>query len=268
MSRIGYYSSNGFQLGAVIGWPCDQYLLFVSVHLVDRAHFELKALWIGCCLYPSTGGPAWLQEVVHNQYPPLLGVSTRVSPIEAQGLAILGLCHNLESPTASSPSLSLTLPASVPWPLSCSTLHSFFNPLPSYPPQISLLFPPLRKSHPSIGPPCYLVCMGLLNIEWLSRILLLYPLKSEYMPWMSFCVWLTSLLLILFVSENIPCMALGWNITSVKVIFLFYPFTWKIHGVLVSNNWVVLHCVNKPHFLYLLFSGRTSRLFLVSGYYK
>ena len=38
-----------------------------------------------------------------------------------------------------------------------SALYSLSNPLPSYPPQISLLFPPLRKSHSSIGPPCYLV---------------------------------------------------------------------------------------------------------------
>ena len=34
------------------------------------------------------------------------------------------------------------------------------------------------------------------------------------------------------------------------------------------NRWIVLHCVNEPHFLYPLFNWRTSGLFPVFGYYK
>jgi hypothetical protein len=51
-------------------------------------------------------------------------------------------------------------------------------------------------------------------------------------------------------------------------ILKFYSFTWKIHDVLVSNCWIVFHCVDVPHFLYSFFSWGTSRLFPVSACYE
>ena len=35
----------------------------VPTLLVGRINFRLKVLWVGWCLYCSTGVPVWLQEV-------------------------------------------------------------------------------------------------------------------------------------------------------------------------------------------------------------
>jgi hypothetical protein len=68
VSRISVYLWDGSQVGAVIGWPFPQSLsLFVPVHLVGRTYFRAEALWMGCCPYPSTGSPAWPQEVVTSE---------------------------------------------------------------------------------------------------------------------------------------------------------------------------------------------------------
>ena len=56
----------------------------VPAFLVDRIHFELKALWVGWCLYFSTrGGPDTLQEVASSgSISPLLCVSGKIAPID------------------------------------------------------------------------------------------------------------------------------------------------------------------------------------------
>jgi hypothetical protein len=35
----------------------------------------------------------------------------------------------------------------------------------------------------------------------------------------------------------------------------------KIQNVFIFNSWIAFHCVDVPHFLYLIFSQGTSRLF-------
>ena len=42
----------------------------------------------------------------------------------------------------------------------------------------------------------------------------------------------------------------------------------KIHDVIVFKSWVILHCVNIPHFLYSFFSWGTTRLLPASIYYE
>jgi hypothetical protein len=37
--------------------------IFNLAYFIGRTHFRLKALWVSYCLYPSTGSPAWLEEV-------------------------------------------------------------------------------------------------------------------------------------------------------------------------------------------------------------
>ena len=40
----------------------------IPAFLVDRIHFGLKILWVGWCLYCSTGVSAWLQEVAPSDF--------------------------------------------------------------------------------------------------------------------------------------------------------------------------------------------------------
>ena len=55
----------GHNLGkSLVGHFPQPLLTFVYSHLVGRAHFVSKSLWMGCCPYPCTGSPACLQEVV------------------------------------------------------------------------------------------------------------------------------------------------------------------------------------------------------------
>jgi hypothetical protein len=42
----------------------------------------------------------------------------------------------------------------------------------------------------------------------------------------------------------------------------------EILDVLFFNRWIVFHCVDVPHILYLFFSWETSRLFPSSGYHE
>jgi hypothetical protein len=58
---------DGSQVEPVIVWPFPQSLIHpvVPAFLVDRINFGLKVLWVGWCLYCSTGIPAWLQEVAY-----------------------------------------------------------------------------------------------------------------------------------------------------------------------------------------------------------
>jgi hypothetical protein len=51
-------------------------------------------------------------------------------------------------------------------------------------------------------------------------------------------------------------------------IFKFHPYACGFHEVIVFDSWLVLHCVNVPHFLYPFLCWRTSGLFPASGYCK
>ena len=46
---------------------------------------------------------------------------------------------------------------------------------------------------------------------------------------------------------------LGLSYLTRDDIFKVHPFACKIQVVLVLKSWVVFHCVNEPHFLYLFF---------------
>jgi hypothetical protein len=65
----------GSQFGLVIGWPFPFTLLHpqcVFALLGDRINFGSKVLWVGCCIYCSTGVSVWLQG---------LGPSGSISPV-------------------------------------------------------------------------------------------------------------------------------------------------------------------------------------------
>ena len=79
--------------GCVSSWPFYCLAIpsvsapsFVPAFLVDRTNLELKVLWVDHCLYPLTKGTVWLQEVTTSgSIVPLLGVSTKIAPIETPG---------------------------------------------------------------------------------------------------------------------------------------------------------------------------------------
>ena len=55
--------------------PAVSALSPVPAFLVDSINFGLKVLWVGSCLYHSTGAPTWLQEVASSgSIYPMLGV--------------------------------------------------------------------------------------------------------------------------------------------------------------------------------------------------
>jgi hypothetical protein len=49
--------------------------------------------------------------------------------------------------------------------------------------------------------------------------------------------------------------------------YFLVPSIWEFHQV-VFKNWVVLHCVNVPHFLYPFLCWRSSGFFPAPDYYK
>ena len=70
-SIINTVSDQCFPRGWVSSWA--SYWLAVALvsapspvptFLIERIKFGLEILWVGQCLYCSTGAPAWLQEVV------------------------------------------------------------------------------------------------------------------------------------------------------------------------------------------------------------
>jgi hypothetical protein len=62
--KIGACPWDLSQVGLVISWPFLQPTpSSVPVFFVDRINLGLKVLWVGWCLYRSTGIPVWLQEV-------------------------------------------------------------------------------------------------------------------------------------------------------------------------------------------------------------
>lgn len=72
----------------------------VPAHLVGRTHFGFKVLWVGWYPYPSTGVlPSYRKWPPQAPYPPLLWVSTRVTPIDSLGplFPVPGLWRVLES---------------------------------------------------------------------------------------------------------------------------------------------------------------------------
>jgi hypothetical protein len=70
-----------FQLGQLlVGHSLSFCSILAPVHFVGRT-----CLCVGCCPYPSTGSPAWLQEVATSgSISTLLGVSARVTLIVSQ----------------------------------------------------------------------------------------------------------------------------------------------------------------------------------------
>lgn len=70
---------------SLVGYSFNLSSIFIPVYLVGRDIFGWKVLWVGCCPPPSTGNPAWLQEVAISVSLSLApGVSPRVTPISSQ----------------------------------------------------------------------------------------------------------------------------------------------------------------------------------------
>ena len=56
-----------FKLGCLlVGHSFSLCSIFVPVLLLDRTNFGSEVLWVGWCPYCSTGGPAWLKEVISS----------------------------------------------------------------------------------------------------------------------------------------------------------------------------------------------------------
>jgi hypothetical protein len=51
------------QVRLVIGWFSQSLLHLCPCSFCRQNKFWSKILWVGCCPYPSTGSPVWLQEV-------------------------------------------------------------------------------------------------------------------------------------------------------------------------------------------------------------
>lgn len=69
--------------------------------------------------------------------------------------------------------------------------------------------------------------------------------------------------LICLSGSEIPCF--GFCFVLLFLVQLIYLWISWCH---FFDGWVILHCVNLPHILYLFFCWGTSRLFPVSGYYE
>lgn len=70
------------QVEWVIVWPF--LLIFVPAFLLNGTNVESKVLWVSWCPYPSTGCPAWLQEVASSgSMSPLLSIPAKVIRIDS-----------------------------------------------------------------------------------------------------------------------------------------------------------------------------------------
>jgi hypothetical protein len=104
VSGIGGYQWNEPQVGSVNGWPFLQSLL----RLCPWISFRQDKFWadicgLGWCLYPSSGGPVWLQEVASSgSISPLLCVSwlrsSRLTPGSLPHPRSVGLPRNFPQP--------------------------------------------------------------------------------------------------------------------------------------------------------------------------
>ena len=114
-------------------------------------------------------------------------------------------------------------------------------------PLMTILFPLLSEIQVSLLGASFLFSIfGSVEYNMLPVFYGWYPLKSEYIPCMSFGGWVTSLRIIISSSTHLPAKFMSW-------FFI---------------RWIVFHCIDVPHFPYPFFSWGTSRLFLVSGYYE
>ena len=65
----------------LVGHSLSLCSIFVPMLLVDKTKLGSKVLWMGWCLYRSTEGPDWLQEVASSgsEYT-LLEISAKITP--------------------------------------------------------------------------------------------------------------------------------------------------------------------------------------------
>ena len=94
----------------LIGWSLSLCSLLVPAFLVGRTNFGLKVLCANCCLYPSTGGSAWLQEVATSgPTSSLLGFWAKVTPIDWEPSHLRTLACSIDVPAIPSPWLPFVL---------------------------------------------------------------------------------------------------------------------------------------------------------------
>lgn len=88
-------------------------IFFPAFHL-DRTNLGSKVSWVGFCFYPSTKGPALLQEMASSRpMSLLLGISAKVNNIDSwEPPYLLGLWYFLD----------------IPHPLADADFHPFYWP--------------------------------------------------------------------------------------------------------------------------------------------
>jgi len=191
---------------------------------------------MGCCLYPSTGSPAWLQEVATlGSTSPLLGVSACL-PRRHPGAfppsltSVPGLWHILEMPLSQFPFSLLYSP--------CTWCPPFPMPSPTqFPPSLHLWYLFYfafweRVNHSPSAPPCYLACLGLCVVTQLSCTLWLLQLLSEYIPCVYFWVWVTSRRMVFSSYIHLPEKFL----MSLFLIGKQYPIVWTSHIFFIHSS--------------------------------
>lgn len=168
VSGVGACPWDGSQIGPVI--PIV-YSIFVPAFLLDRIDFVLNILWAGWCSYPSTGGPAWLQEVATAySITPLLGVSEKLSQRLTGVFPFSGMSWR-----CSLIPILCQLPISHNWPwTSHPPPHPLSHPVSSLPlPPITILFPLLSEIQASsLGPSILFSFFG--SVEYNDSVCILY----------------------------------------------------------------------------------------------
>ena len=103
---------------------------------------------------------------------------------------------SLNSNGLSNYALPLSSPNLIP-PVPIPTLTPIQSQLHTHHP--CLLYSPLSENHvPPLNPPCYLALLGLWTVAWLFFPLWLTSTLSEFIPCLSFWVWITSVWMIFF----------------------------------------------------------------------
>ena len=168
---MSYHTWNVFQFGSVIDWLISQScFLFVSALFVGRKNFGMKVLWVGWCPPTSIGSLTWLQE---------MATSVSISPTaRSQCNRHNHFQVSRYTQRCSVPRLTGVVTLSL---LPTPALHPYCPPHPLFHVVPSLHLPPMTIS---------------------------FPLLSEYIPCVSFWVWVTSLGMIFSSFIHLPAQFL------------------------------------------------------------
>ena len=176
----------------VSSWPFLQSLLHPSVTF--REEFLVKYLWVAWCPCPSTGSPAWLQEVASSgSMSLLLGISPKMTCIDlwepplTQVSGTFWRFSPLHQTWGSYIFPFVLLPSG---PLSGNFLHKPLIPtqlFPLPPPVLSLLLPPMitffpfqvLSKHPCLVLSSCLTSLGMYGVSWVFCTSWLIPLINE-----------------------------------------------------------------------------------------